>query len=249
MWNCYHPSDGEIAAGSRHVTQPTSLPPRPLLRINAKSGNVAVSCEDRADIVVERASHGADPPDVSDTEITITAWSDSVVVRCPRATNLNIGSLSGRVDVFGDAGDVRIGTASGAITVERAARTDLRSISGRLDVGECGDCRLSTKSGRVMVSSAHRVEIATVSGRIALDRAAGTVKVKSVSGVVEVGATGRDDVEVQTLSGSVTVRLPEGTRPQLRVKSLGKARNSFPAGDDCRVAVSTLSGKVELVAG
>lgn len=231
------------------MTQTATLPVRPLLRVNAKSGNVSVYCEERSDILVERGPRRAENPDVQATEITITSWSDSVQVRCPRGTNLNIGSLSGRVEVFGDAGDVRVGTASGSVTVERADRADLRSISGRIEVGECGDCRLSTKSGRVAVSSARRVEVATVSGRIALDRTEGTVKVKSVSGVVEVGATGRDDVEVQTLSGSVTVRLPEGTRPQLRVKSLGKARNAFPTGEDCCVAVSTLSGKVELVAG
>jgi len=231
------------------VTQPLALPARPLLRINVKAGDVIVRCEKRSDILVERGVHKTSDAALTDQDVTLKVRASTVEVRCPMGTNLNIGSIAGKVVVSGDAGDVRVATASGNISVERAKRVDLRSISGRLEVGGCGDCRLATKSGRVAIGSARSVDVATVSGRVALRRAAGAVKVKSVSGVVEVGGAGAEDIQVHTLSGSVTVRLPAGTRPELRLRSLtSRATNPFTAGEDCSVAVSTLSGKVELVA-
>lgn len=231
------------------MSEPVILPARLLIRVNARAGQVRVRCEDRADVAVLQGIRHAGEAKISGDEIAIRALASSVEILCPIGTNLNIGTIAGGVEIEGEAGDVRVNTATGRVRIQRAQRADLRTMSGRIEVAECGHCRLATKSGRVSISAAQSVEIASISGGIELGRVEGEARVKSVSGRVEIGASGRKDLEIYTISGSVRVRLPEGTRPDVRFRMVAnRARNPFAPGDDCRVAVSTVSGKVELVA-
>ncbi|MGE5595175.1 MAG: DUF4097 family beta strand repeat-containing protein [Hyphomicrobiales bacterium] len=225
-----------------------SMPARPLIRLESKSGNISVVLEDRGDVLVESGIKNTSDAKVDADELILRNHSGNISVRCPAGTNLNIGTISGSVRAKGRAGDIRVGTASGNIEIDGAERADLRSISGKLSVAWCGTCRLATKSGRVEIGSTFDADLATVSGNIGLTHAEGRVRVKTVSGKVELGAAGRRDIEVHSLSGSVTVRLPPGTRPEIKTKSLGgRTRSEFAPGNDCRVAVSTLSGRIDLV--
>lgn len=220
---------------------------RPLVRVETRGGRVSVRFEERSDILVE-THNPRRAAELNGSEVTFRA-SNRIELRLPSGTNLNVGTISGRVELHGRAGDVRIVTASGSIHVEAAERADVRSVSGGIRIDECGDCRLQSKSGRVEIGRARRAQVATVSGRIQLAHATGEVRVKTVSGRVEIGAAGQNDVSVQTISGSVLVRLPEGTRPHVRARNLvGRSANAFSEGDDCRIAVQTLSGKIELAA-
>jgi len=228
------------------------LPGHSRLRLNSRSARVTVVAEDRADLLIE--SGIGSPSDVEDDgngHFIIQGGSKSLELRCPAGTDLVIGTLSGNVEVTGRAGAVLVGSASGSISVERALTADLRSLSGNVTVGACdGRCRVSTKSGRASVGRTGQTEVSTMSGSVSVASATGDVRVKSASGRVEVGSDGRNDVAVSTMSGSVTVRLPDGVRPAARLRSLsGRPRCDCPAGDDCQVAVSTMSGKIEVVPG
>lgn len=231
------------------MSQSVTLPARPLIRVNARAGSVRIRCEARDDVVFEKGLRHADDARVAGDEIAVRALISSVEIRCPIGTNLNIGTISGGIEIQGSAGDVRVNTATGRVKLQRVHRADVRTMSGRIEVEECGDCRLATKSGRVSILAAGSVDIASISGTIELGRVEGEARIKSVSGRVDLGASGRKDVEVYTISGSVRVRLPKGTRPDLRLRTVAsRPANIFTPGDDCRVAVSTVSGKVELVA-
>lgn len=217
------------------------------IRVNTRSGPITVFCEERDDIAVES---GADRRDLrrEGAQVNIEP-AGRLVLRCPAGLGLFLGSLSGRIEVHGRAGDTRINTASGAIAVSECRRADLRSLSGLITVGHCGAVRAATKSGRIEVDEAGRAHLATVSGGISAARVTGEARVKTVSGRVQLGAKGRDDIDIHTISGSVTVTVPEGTRPRARLKSLaGRPRCDCPPGEDCSIAVSSLSGKIEVVA-
>jgi hypothetical protein len=52
------------------------------------------------------------------------------------------------------------------------------------------------------------------------------------------------------MSGSVRVAVPQGIRPSTRLRSLaGRPRCDCPEGEDCRITVKSLSGKIEVVPG
>lgn len=174
--------------------------------------------------------------------------SEDIEVRCPIGTPLSVGTLSGDIRLEGDLGHVRGATASGDITVDRAASLDARSISGDLEVNACPEsCRLSTKSGHIEARDTGAAEADTVSGRIRLEHTAGPVKVRTVSGNVELGTDGSDAVSVRSVSGGINVRVSEKRRPAARLRSVsGKVRCDCPEGDDFALEVITVSGNVEV---
>lgn len=216
------------------------------IRVNSRSSSVVVICEDRSDI---RVTAGANERDLrrEGAQVTIEP-GHGLEVRCPAGIGLFIGTMSGRVEVRGRAGDTRANTASGKIEIDECGRADLRSLSGAIEVGRAGPLRAASKSGRIAIGAAERIDAATVSGSITVGVLEGEGRVKTVSGKVAIGSAGRSDVDVHTISGPVRVLLPPGVRPQARLKSIsGRPRCDCPPGDDLCVAVSTLTGKIEVV--
>ncbi len=65
---------------------------------------------------------------------------------------------------------------------------------------------------------------------------------------VEARTQGKDDVAVQTLSGSVRIEVPKDVRPNARLRSMtGRPRCDCEEGDDIQIAVRSMSGKIEVV--
>ncbi len=224
----------------------------PCLRLTTRSGRVSVTAEDRSDILVEAGGPSMDQVETDATgQVTFTSarnGSASLEVRCPVGTDVVVGTASGSVEVRGDLGQVRVTTISGSIRVGRAETLDIRTVSGSIEVDRCaGRCRVQTKSGRVEVGHAGHAEASTMSGRVEVTNAIGGVRVRTASGQVEIGAEGQGDVCVQTLSGSVRVRLPEGVRPAARLASkTGRLICDCLQGNDCVVDVSSLTGRIEV---
>ena len=226
------------------------------LRVSTRSGRIAVTAEERADIRIESDAPLRDDKIESDPTglVSVTSargGSGRLEIRCPPGTDVVAGAVSGKVELRGQLGAVRVTTVSGSIEVERAESIDARSISGSINVEQCsGRSRLLTKSGRVTCGSTGDAEVSTLSGRIELNEAAGSVRAQSASGKVQVSMQGKGDVAVQTLSGAVTVEVPEGVRPAARLRSMtGRPRCDCEEGDDCQITVQSMSGKIEVVPG
>lgn len=222
------------------------------LRVSTRSGRVTIRAEQRSDIAVEsgRASVAESSSDGRQVALSSAGGgSGRIDVRCPAGTDITVGTASGQVDLQGRFGEVRVTSASGSIHVDRAARIDLRSASGNVEVGQCdGACRIQTMAGRASVGQTVQVAVSTVSGMVRVDSVAGAVQVNTASGRVEVGSGGGGDITVKTMSGGVTVRLARGIRPALRLRSLGsRPRSDCEEGNDLQVAISSLSGKIEVV--
>jgi DUF4097 and DUF4098 domain-containing protein YvlB len=215
------------------------------LRVTTRSGSVRVEAEDRDDVVTDsgraKLKHEA-------SIVSIDAGSDSVNVRCPIGCDVVVGSLSGSVELVGRLGQVRVTAKSGSIHVDEVSSADLRTLSGSVHVERCaGECRIKLMSGSAHVGEAGAVQIASKSGKVEVGTLTGGGDIHVVSGGVEVEEAGRGDLFVKSLSGSVRVGVAPGIRPSARLKSLsGKPLVSVETGNDCVIAVSTLSGRIEL---
>jgi len=231
------------------MSKTVDAPGEPEVRITAGSGSITVIAESRDDVVSDE--HGHVHRHDGAFEVTSDRRSRSMTVRCPEGASVTVGSRSGSLRLSGRLGSVRATTMSGSVDVEEAAAVDLRAMSGTITVGTClGACRIKTKSGSARVGSAGSVEIHIGSGRVRIDHVAGMVTVRAVSGSVVLEAGGEGPIEVETMSGSVTVVLPPGCRPEVRAKSLSsRPKIECEQGHDCKVAVRTLSGGITVRCG
>ncbi len=215
----------------------------PTVEVTSQSGRVVVIAEDRADVVVTRG--GRATAGVGGRVIVVPRGGSRVEVRCPAGSDLIVGTASGRVELRGRLGDVRVTTASGRIAVEQAQRLDARTASGAIEVSECGgDCRLHAASGRVTVGRAGSVDIVASSGRVSADQV-GAARVRAASGRVDLGLTGPGPVDVRCHSGTVTVTVPRGMRPATDLSTgSGRVECDVELGTDGKIAVHTGSGRV-----
>ncbi|TMB98800.1 MAG: DUF4097 domain-containing protein [Chloroflexi bacterium] len=207
------------------------LPPGARIKVITASGSITVIGEERDDVEVEpERLHVGLSDDAHKLEIK--SKSGSISVRCPLGTNVSAGTISGSVRLQGLLGTIKASTVSGNIEVEEAqGDVDARSVSGSLTIESCGgECSLNSKSGSIRVGSVGKA-----------------ARAATISGSVQLGTEGRGDVEVKTISGSITVRVPEGRYPRARFRSLsGRMHCDCPQGADFEVRGHSLSGSMEI---
>jgi DUF4097 and DUF4098 domain-containing protein YvlB len=215
------------------------------LKITTRTGDVHVRAVANAELTVI----GGTTEELENGTIHIRrAPSASVIeVECAPDTDVTVGTMSGKVELTGALGAARIATKSGKIRVEQAARVDVRTKSGKIEIGECaGACRVMTTSANVHIGRAGRATIAVVSGTVVLEQV-DAAEVKSVSGKVLLATGGRERVSVHTVSGKVEVRVPSSVRPATRLRSVsGRITDACPPGDDCEIAVASVSGAINV---
>jgi DUF4097 and DUF4098 domain-containing protein YvlB len=229
------------------MPEPAMSEPAPL-KITTRSGNVRVVVGAPGEFSVSGGT--IERRDDGTLHIRREASSSMIDVRCPPGTDVTVGTASGKVELIGALGAVRVATVSGRISVDEGTRIDVRTKSGKIDIGTCaGDCRIMTKSSAVRVRRAGRATVAGVSGVVFLEDVGGA-EVKTVSGKVAVGSSGNDRISVHTVSGKVEVRLPSASRPSARLRSLtGRVNCELEPGNDCEVAVVSVSGAIKVSSG
>lgn len=144
-----------------------------------------------------------------------------------RYAEASVKTASGTVSIETTTGDLLVKSASGKVAAESVGgTTTVDSASGRVRLGTLlGAASIRTASGRVSVdrapvhlgirtasgsvgvgSAEGEVEVATASGDLRVERLiAGTAKIRSVSGSIEVGIEKGTalHVDAQALSGSI----------------------------------------------
>jgi len=247
--------------GSRY-----ELPANGRIRVLSSSGSVTITAEERSDVEVEPANrtaelkegsrphrHGIfdhlhrrdrrgerrrsnevaeDEPWRSRPVLEVKSKSGSIDVRCPRGTDVSVGAISGRVSLTGTFGSVKISTVSGSIEVDTAeGDVDARCVSGSITVKSCGGrCDVTSKSGRVRV-----------------ERVDGAAHASTISGGVELGTSGRGEVELKMVSGGAKVKVLEPKHPRVHFQSLsGKMRCECEQGSDFDLKVRSISGSLEV---
>ncbi len=216
----------DVAMGSRF-----QIPGGAALRVASLSGSVSVVAEDRADLEI-------DPPDRrvelldGGRIVEIKSRSSSLQIRCPSGTDVSVGAVSGHVRLTGQFGSVKVSGVSGHIEVDSASGdVDVRSVSGSLSVNSCGGrCQLNTKSGSVRIGKVEKA-----------------ARISTISGSVDLGTAGQEDIEIRSVSGRITVRVPEGRHPRARLRTLsGRLRCDCPQGSDFEIKARTISASVEV---
>jgi len=212
--------------GTRYKIRPDTR-----LRVHSASGKLHLIAEDRDDIEVDPAGRQVEFRD-DDRIAEVRSKSTNLQVRVPTGMNISVGAISGSVRLEGTFGSVKVSAVSGSVELDHALRdVDIRGVSGKLSVkSAAGECCVNSKSGRITIG---RV------GRLA--------KAATISGKVDLTTDGVGDVEVKTISGHVSVRVPQDKAPRVRFRSLaGKLRCDCEQGDDFEVRAASVSGSVEI---
>ena len=181
----------------------------PRLRITRRSGKVRVLAEPGAALSVDGGSYA----ESEDGTVEIRAHGGATLeVRCAAGSDLTISTSSGKVDVRGDAGSVKVITKSGDVKIERATAVNARGASGRVEVGATDDA-----------------------------------EVKTVSGKVTLGARGGGQLAARSISGSVDISVPDGSRPETRLKAVsGRVRCDCEPGHDGEIRAKSVSGSISV---
>jgi DUF4097 and DUF4098 domain-containing protein YvlB len=223
----------------RGVTETT-----PRLRITRRSGRVRVLAESGALLAVDGGTFSSGEDGVVEIRARV---GSALEVHCPAGTDLTISTSSGAIDVQGDAGSVKVTTSSGALAIERATAVDARGASGRVDIGACaGECKVVLVSSNVHIREAGHARVATVSGNIEVD-AVDDAEVKTVSGSVTLGSRGGGRLAARTISGSIGVSVPVGSRPATRLAAIsGRVRSDCEAGHEGEIRAKSVSGSISV---
>lgn len=209
------------------------------MRLSTTSERVSIHAEQRSDVAVSGDARAV----VEGDRTTIDRARGHVTVRVPIGTDIIIGTTSGRVEVSGPVGDVSIVTESGRIDVESADSIDARTESGRLTVAQVtGACRVQSVSGRIEIGGCAGGEAVTTSGRIEMRHVRGDVRAHCVSGRIDIELDDPHDVDAESVSGRISVRMPPGARVH---RADGPTdREPAPPDCDCTVRAVTVSGRV-----
>ncbi|MDX2381007.1 MAG: DUF4097 family beta strand repeat-containing protein [Acidimicrobiia bacterium] len=211
------------------------------VRISSTSGRLVVKANGSAPVSFD----GRAEITHTDGVVTIDGGSGSLGVSVPEGADVFIGSISGRVDVTGRAGDVAVVTTSGRVRVEAARSVDVRTKSGRVEVGEVElECCARSTSGRVVVERCGSADLASRSGQIRAGNVHGPVGAHCVSGRISIGLATAADVTAETLSGRIEISVPAGVR--VHRTSTVPPIEPRPADTDCVVAARSGSGRVEI---
>ncbi len=233
--------DGPARFGYRPIMVPTSETAVSTVRVTTASAAVHVTADaDLQSVVAERV-----PMVVDRSTATIDSTSTRVDLRVPEGMDLVIGTSSGRVQITGSVGSVAVVTTSGKVEVDDAESLDVRTKSGRVVVGTSrGEARVISGSGKVEIDHCGAADVTTTSGRIVLRDVAGTARAHCASGKVDIAMAGAHDVGAETVSGRISISLPEGTRALIDTPTAGTV--SVAGEHDCVVTARSGSGRVDV---
>lgn len=176
-------------------------------------------------------------------------YGASVQVDCTSAAigvegvegDLDLRTVSGKIDAAGTGGRVRVETVSGSIDVEgRPLSVEAKTVSGKLDILAASDTPLRTSpdAARSVRTSMERIGASTVSGNIDIESINLTLlECETVSGSIDyIGALAPDgEADLETHSGRIDLQLPAGTPVSLDLNTFsGGIKSDFGGAVDSR---------------
>jgi DUF4097 and DUF4098 domain-containing protein YvlB len=161
--------------------------------------------------------------------------------------DLELTSVSGKIEAECSAENVRVETTSGAVEFKgNTADLRIETTSGRLEIeGQGENLRVESISGGIEIKGAYKeVKAENVSGKILLEGAAETVEAKNVSGSLSFGEVLRA-AELDTTSGSIRLGMKALLKGRLETISGGiQAKGGL--GERARFCATSQSGKILL---
>jgi hypothetical protein len=182
--------------------------------------------------------------------IGLEAWAD-LVIEVPSGITASVYIAAGEIDAQGVSANVRLDTGTGDVTArDISGALDVDSGSGGVTVqGVQGDLSVDTGSGSVRVSDVvgDIVELDTGSGGIVgTGLEAATVSVDTGSGTIELLRVSAPSVLVDTESGSVEIELMTDVDLLEVDTGSGSVTVRAPADLGATVEIDTGSGGIDL---
>lgn len=241
------------------------------LRVQIAAGSVTIKAEP-TDAV--RLSITADSPDRADDvrvdyaegRLQVTepkpvglfrrGHSLDVQVTVPAGSDCAVHTASADIRCHGEPGRVDIHTASGDVSVPAVrGPSEIQTVSGDVSIGDADAAvAVSTVSGRIQVGGARSdLRATSASGDISIDGPAASVTARTVSGTIFVAGAASGQVQANSVSGDITVKVAHGTGVYLELSSLsGDVTSDLePLPDasgpaDVRVTCHSMSGDVRV---
>lgn len=234
------------------LTRTFNLGATPGVKVGNINGPITVTGSARASVHLSAVKSGGSAAQRERIKVEVVVQGDTLTVRTrcsrrilgcgrgvqvrytlhlPRGTRLNCSSVNGSVAVSSVQGGVRVRTVNGKISTSGTGSAALR---------------VSTVNGKIRVlSHGGPVETRSVNGpiRLELQRLAGDVRVRTVSGSTKVKLPKNSGakVEMSTVSGELVSRLP------LQVSRRGRRGLSGTLGQGGpTIQARTVSGSVTL---
>jgi DUF4097 and DUF4098 domain-containing protein YvlB len=200
--------------------------PSGVVEISNVAGMVEVAGWDRSEVEVKAQLDSEDikvemTSEAGRTRIRVVvprrSGNDSdaqLQIRVPRASELEISTVSADINARDVTGEQRLKTVSGNVKTDIAAHdVEVKTVSGDLWLrgkSEDASLRLSTVSGNIRLErAAGELDAITVSGDMSLDvQPARSLRLRTTSGGVEFRGrlTRGASFEAETISGDLTVR-------------------------------------------
>lgn len=170
---------------------------------------------------------------------------------------LQATSVSGSITAEGQAGETDLNTVSGAIRSQlRTPRLDLQTVSGQINVAGSsgGEVSANSVSGAIdlNLSAVQRLTAETVSGSLGVRSAGlapgGRINLQTVSGGVSLTLPARTSAQLKANSFSGSIQSDIGTveRPQY---GPGRSLETRLGGGDGDISISSHSGSVRVRLG
>jgi DUF4097 and DUF4098 domain-containing protein YvlB len=184
------------------------------------------------------------------------ARATDITAKVPPGTAAQLKCTSGdllvevplsRLDAAVASGDVRARAITGDATIKSASGdTAIDNVDGRLEINTAsGDARIGHVGFELTMN--------TASGDARVDSVDGPVRLRTASGDVRIRRFDGGDLTAKTLAGDLTVGIPKRRRIDLDLQSLsGSLRNRLPEGDGSppektiTLSIKSVSGDVTL---
>ncbi|MGO1055616.1 DUF4097 family beta strand repeat-containing protein [Crossiella sp. CA198] len=141
-------------------------------------------------------------------------------IRLPRGSSVRVNTVSANLATTGLLNTVRFRSTSGSLTTAAVRALDADTVSGTVTAGQAEKARVSTTSGTIRLASTGITAVDTMSGAIELTLHGGHADAASTSGNVTVHATEPSTVEVETMSGHISLSAAAGVSLRERTHTM-----------------------------
>ena len=195
----------------------------------------AVRRGDGDEVIVEvRTRHGVWISFSRGPDLRIGSPEMLLRVRCPKGAELDVSTKSADVEARGEYGRAEVNTASGDVSVDRAAGAAVKTASGDVHFERVdGTLDVKSASGDVAAGTvAGPASVQLVSGDLWMRRANESVSANTVSGDQRIEAVGQGRVELKAISGDISVGIPRGTQLFVDANTVSGSTSSEVELDD-----------------
>jgi len=184
------------------------------------------------------------------SDVRVTAPSGTDVQAHSGSGDINVDLSVAHLEAAVASGDIRALRIEGNATIKAASGdVSLEHVAGRLELSTAsGDARVGSVDGDLSSN--------TASGDLEIDYAGGSAALRTASGNLTIRRFDGEELSAKTLSGNLKVGIPPRRRIDVDVQSLsGKLRNRLPEGDgsppeaEIVLRANSVSGDVTLLGG